>query len=75
MEAILGGSRILTDSSGFHRILLEFPWNWNPKWLRFKPNGFHWNSMEFQWECWNPPELMGECKDLPVGFLLESNNF
>jgi len=64
MEAIPGGSRIPTDSSGFHRILLEFPWNWNPKWLRFKPNGFRWNSMEFRWECRNLPELMGECKDL-----------
>ena len=25
----------------------EFPWKWNPKWLRLQPNAFHTNSMEF----------------------------
>ena len=26
----------------------EFPWKWNPKWLRLQPNAFHRNSMEFR---------------------------
>ena len=44
---IPGGSGILTISIGIPWKKWEFPWKWNPKWLRLQPNAFHRNSMEF----------------------------
>src|ERR1700687_2870934 len=64
METVPGGSRIPTISTGFRRIPLEFLWNWKPEWLRLQPTSFHRNSMEFRHSTWNPPELMGDGKDL-----------
>ncbi|EDR05474.1 uncharacterized protein LACBIDRAFT_329780 [Laccaria bicolor S238N-H82] len=65
METVPGGSRIPTISTGFRRIPLEFLWNWKPEWLRLQPTSFRRNSMEFRHSTWNPPELMGDGKDLP----------
>ena len=67
METVLGGSRIPTVSIRFRWILLEFQWNWKPKWLRLQPTGFRQNSNIPLGIRRNPPEVMEECKDLGEG--------